>query len=78
MQATIDDLRARLDRSEDRVTAFLAAPPKENDGGHGNLAYLNAKVMYRNICYVQIVLDKVRFVRYIYVRPAKFVGHALK
>jgi polyhydroxyalkanoate synthesis regulator phasin len=29
MQATIDDLRARLDRSEDRVTALLAAPPKE-------------------------------------------------
>lgn len=26
MQATIDDLRARLDRSEDRVTALLAAP----------------------------------------------------
>ena len=29
MQATIDDLRARLDRSEDRVTALLAAPPKK-------------------------------------------------
>ena len=28
MQATIDDLRARLDRSEDRITALLAAPPK--------------------------------------------------
>lgn len=28
MQATIDDLRARLDRAEDRVTALLAAPPK--------------------------------------------------
>jgi hypothetical protein len=28
MQATIDDLRARLDRSEDRVTALLAAPKK--------------------------------------------------
>ena len=28
MQATIDDLRARLDRSEDRITAILAAPPK--------------------------------------------------
>lgn len=26
MQATIDDLRSRLDRSEDRVTALLAAP----------------------------------------------------
>lgn len=26
MQATIDDLRARLDRSEDRVTALLTAP----------------------------------------------------
>jgi len=26
MQATIDDLRARLDRSEDRVTALLSAP----------------------------------------------------
>lgn len=28
MQATIDDLRGRLDRSEERVTALLAAPPK--------------------------------------------------
>lgn len=28
MQATIDDLRARLDRSEDRITAILAAPSK--------------------------------------------------
>jgi hypothetical protein len=28
MQATIDDLRTRLDRSEDRITALLAAPPK--------------------------------------------------
>ena len=28
MQATIDDLRVRLDRSEDRITALLAAPPK--------------------------------------------------
>lgn len=28
MQATIDDLRARLDRSEDRITALLAAPPR--------------------------------------------------
>lgn len=28
MQATIDDLRARLDRAEDRVTSLLAAPPK--------------------------------------------------
>lgn len=28
MQATIDDLRARLDRSEDRITALLAAPEK--------------------------------------------------
>jgi uncharacterized protein YPO0396 len=28
MQATIDDLRARLDRSEDRITALLAAPKK--------------------------------------------------
>jgi hypothetical protein len=26
MQATIDDLRGRLDRSEDRITALLAAP----------------------------------------------------
>ncbi|SFG83954.1 hypothetical protein [Jannaschia rubra] len=29
MQATIDDLRARLDRSEDRVTALLAAPEQK-------------------------------------------------
>jgi chromosome segregation ATPase len=28
MQATIDDLRTRLDRSEDRITAILAAPSK--------------------------------------------------
>ena len=28
MQATIDDLRGRLDRSEERVTALLAAPAK--------------------------------------------------
>lgn len=28
MQATIDDLRARLDRSEDRITALLSAPRK--------------------------------------------------
>ena len=28
MQATIDDLRARLDRSEGRITALLAAPSK--------------------------------------------------
>lgn len=28
MQSTIDDLRARLDRSEDRITALLAAPDK--------------------------------------------------
>lgn len=28
MQATIDDLRSRLNRSEDRVTALLAAPEK--------------------------------------------------
>lgn len=28
MQATIDDLRSRLDRSEDRVTALLSAPKK--------------------------------------------------
>lgn len=27
MQSTIDDLRSRLDRSEDRFTALLAAPP---------------------------------------------------
>lgn len=28
MQATIDDLRSRLDRSEDRITALLSAPAK--------------------------------------------------
>ena len=28
MQATIDDLRARLDRAEDRVTGLLAAPKR--------------------------------------------------
>lgn len=28
MQATIDDLRTRLDRSEDRITALLGAPAK--------------------------------------------------
>lgn len=28
MQATIDDLRARLDRAEDRVTALLSSPAK--------------------------------------------------
>jgi hypothetical protein len=28
MQATIDDLRTRLDRSEDRITGMLAAPTK--------------------------------------------------
>ena len=28
MQATIDDLRARLDRSEDRITALIAAPQR--------------------------------------------------
>ena len=28
MQTTIDDLRARLDRSEDRITALLASPTK--------------------------------------------------
>jgi hypothetical protein len=31
MQATIDDLRARLDRSEDRITALLAAPQKSRN-----------------------------------------------
>lgn len=32
MQTTIDDLRARLNRSEDRVTALLAAPaPKRRN-----------------------------------------------
>jgi hypothetical protein len=30
MQSTIDDLRTRLDRSEDRVTVLLAAPPKQS------------------------------------------------
>lgn len=30
MQATIDDLRVRLDRSEDRITALLSAPNKRN------------------------------------------------
>lgn len=29
MQATIDDLRARLDRSEDRISNLLAAPIKQ-------------------------------------------------
>ena len=29
MQATIDDLRARLDRSEDRISTLLAAPIKQ-------------------------------------------------
>lgn len=29
MQSTIDDLRARLDRSEERITALLAAPPRK-------------------------------------------------
>jgi hypothetical protein len=28
MQATIDDLRTRLDRSEERMNVLLAAPPK--------------------------------------------------
>jgi hypothetical protein len=28
MQATIDDLRARLDRSEDRITALISSPTK--------------------------------------------------
>jgi hypothetical protein len=28
MQATIDDLRLRLDRSEDRITALLSAPER--------------------------------------------------
>jgi uncharacterized protein YPO0396 len=28
LQSTIDDLRARLDRSEERVTALLSAPKK--------------------------------------------------
>lgn len=30
MQATIDDLRARLDRSEERITGLLAAPRKKS------------------------------------------------
>jgi flagellar hook-length control protein FliK len=30
MQSTIDDLRTRLDRSEDRVTALLPAPAKRS------------------------------------------------
>lgn len=30
LQATIDDLRARLDRSEERVTALLPAPNKRS------------------------------------------------
>ena len=30
MQATIDDLRTRLDRSEDRITALLPAPEKRS------------------------------------------------
>jgi predicted site-specific integrase-resolvase len=30
LQATIDDLRARLDRSEERVTALLPAPTKRS------------------------------------------------
>lgn len=29
LQATIDDLRIRLDRSEERVTVLLAAPPNK-------------------------------------------------
>lgn len=28
MQATIDDLRERLDRSENRITALISSPPK--------------------------------------------------
>ena len=28
LQATIDDLRARLDRSEDRITALISSPTK--------------------------------------------------
>ena len=35
MQATIDDLRLRLDRSEDRVTAILAAPVKSKSSLSG-------------------------------------------
>ncbi len=30
MQATIDDLRMRLDRSEERITALLAAPRRKS------------------------------------------------
>ena len=30
LQATIDDLRTRLDRSEERITALLPAPAKRN------------------------------------------------
>lgn len=30
LQSTIDDLRARLDRSEDRITALLPAPTKRS------------------------------------------------
>lgn len=30
LQSTIDDLRARLDRSEERVTALLSGPQKRN------------------------------------------------
>jgi predicted site-specific integrase-resolvase len=30
LQATIDDLRARLDRSEERITALLPAPTKRS------------------------------------------------
>jgi len=30
MQTTIDDLRARLDRSEERITALLPAPAKQS------------------------------------------------
>jgi hypothetical protein len=30
MLATISDLRTRLDRSEDRITALLGAPPKRS------------------------------------------------
>ena len=29
LQETIDDLRSRLDRSEERISALLASPPKE-------------------------------------------------
>jgi hypothetical protein len=34
MQATIDDLRARLDRSDDRITAILSAPTKTKRWWH--------------------------------------------